>query len=183
MALQRKPVKAKPDPGYPDAQHYANDRRDFLIKLGLTAASLITFAGCGEPTEVHVNAVQTPTPVPVTQPQPVSPVAAMPGAPPPQIIPTAVSPTPAPVSVEPKACTPGKPAVRIDPALQQPAPVQPQAAAPGGVSFQQMQEIAPPALPQAQPKGDAKAPTLPAPVQPQAAMRGEMPAPKLAPEK
>ena len=176
MALQRRPVKANPDPGYPDTQHYANDRRDFLIKLGLTAAGLITFSGCGEPTEVHANAVQTPTPLPVTQPQPVSPVAAMPGAPPPQIIPTAVSPTPAPISVEPKACMPGKPAVRIDPALQQPAPVQPQAAMPGGAPL-------PLAVPQAQPKGDAKAPTLPAPVQPQAAMRGEMPAPKLAPEK
>ncbi len=172
MALQRKPVKSNAEPTYPDSQAYANDRRDFLVKLGLTAAGLISLAGCGEATRAQTNALQDPAPTPVTssappvinQSQPVAPITAMPGAPPaPQNIPTTI--TPQPVNATPQACTPGKPSA----ASLAPAPVQPQTAVPGGVSVALPQAQTPaPALPQAQSKGDTIAP-----VRPQAVIRGE----------
>ena len=115
MALQRKPVKSNAEPTYPDGQSYANDRREFLVKLGLTAAGLFTLAGCGEAANVQSNALQNSPPIPVTSPstvipqtQPVAPITAMPGAPPPpQNIPNTLSPQP--INATPQACTPGKP--------------------------------------------------------------------------
>lgn len=170
MALQRKPVTKPSEPGYPDSQTYANDRRDFLIKLGITAAGLLGLAGCGSP-ESGTRSIGTPPPplptstTPAVQPvvQPVAqPVTAMPGAP---IPPSNLAQPPL---ATPQACSPGKPSATLN---QKQIPAQPQAYAKGDVA---QPALAPAVRPQAAMGGE---PTAPLPAKPEAAMPGGAPAP------
>lgn len=155
MSLQRKPVKTDVPPGYPDSQAYANERRSFLVKLGITAAGLLGLAGCGEATNVQPQgntAVPTPTSTapaqwPVFNP-PVKPQTAMPGTPPPPNMTNTSAPppgntatnsvTPQP-SARPQACKPGDTAI----VETQPAPARPVAATGGEPVAPEMVKPAP----------------------------------------
>jgi hypothetical protein len=171
MALQRKPVTKKSEPGYPDSQAYANDRRDFLIKLGIGAAGLLGLAGCEMPFASASKPVDAPIPIGAPPPvsntattppvQPAQPVIAPPGVPPPQNL-NAQQPT-----VTPQACTPGKPSASLNSTVQIPA--QPQAYSKGD-SVRPVPDV----RPRATTGGEPVAPEM---VKPQAASPGGAPLP------
>ncbi|GMV78970.1 MAG: hypothetical protein AMXMBFR7_01540 [Planctomycetota bacterium] len=146
MALERKPAEPNEDPGYPEAEEYASDRRAFLWMIGgATVAGLGVLAlsqSRAQPITPSRGGVVpgsvTTTPVPTAQPQ------AMP-----------LGEAPAQPMAQPQG----------DVAVAQP-PAQPQAFTRGEAAV----ETLPPAQPQANFKGDGPV------VQPQAAVPGEAPA-------
>ena len=113
MALERKPVKSQPQ--YPDLEQYAQERRQFLLKLGAVAAGFMTLAGCND-----------------AKTAPANPAADAAGG----VRPVASQPVAAQPVATPQA------SIRGEAAIVQPAqPVAPQAQAPGRVAAAKRSEL------------------------------------------
>lgn len=204
MALERKPAEPNEDPGYPEAEEYASDRRAFLWMIGgATVAGLGVLAlsqSRAQPIApsrgmVAPSAVTT-TPVPTAQPQamPLGEAPAQPMAQPqgdvavaqppaqPQAFTRGEASVATPPPAQPQSITEGEPAVAQPQAnFKGDGPVvQPQVQAPGKVAVEALpvttSKGAPPAQVPAQPRAAMPGGLVPTtpPAQPQANFKGRI---------